>query len=47
MHCQKFPDSHKHAIPCPEHQNDLKGWVHKTVPLLEKKRTEGDLRTVL
>jgi hypothetical protein len=37
-------DTHIRVIPCPEHKSDPKGWVHKTVPLLEKKRAVLDLR---
>lgn len=37
-------DTHIRVIPCPEHKSDPKGWVHKTVPLLEKTGTVKDLR---
>ena len=37
-------NTHVRVIPCPEHRSDPKGWVHKTVPLLEKKRAKGELR---
>jgi phenylpropionate dioxygenase-like ring-hydroxylating dioxygenase large terminal subunit len=36
-------DTHIRVIPCPEHRSDPKGWVHKTVPLLEKTAARGKL----
>ena len=37
-------DTHIRVIPCPAHKNDPKGWVHKTVPLLEKTAARGKLK---
>jgi hypothetical protein len=31
-------DTHIRVIPCPAHQSDPKGWVHKTVPLIEEQQ---------
>ena len=41
---EEIRNTHIRVIPCPEHHSDPKGWVHKTVPLLEKKRARSDLR---
>lgn len=30
-------DTHVRVIPCPEHRTDPKDWVHKTVPLRERR----------
>ena len=37
-------DTHIRVIPCPDHKSDPKGWVHKTVPLLDKPRGEANLK---
>ncbi len=37
-------DTHIRVIPCPDHKSDPQGWVHKTVPLLDKPRGRADLK---
>ncbi len=37
-------DTHIRVIPCPGHRSDPKGWVHKTVPLLDRPRGRGSLK---
>ena len=37
-------DTHIRVIPCPDHKSDPKGWVHKTVPLLDKTHGRGTLK---
>ena len=44
---EEIRDTHIRVIPCPEHKSSPKGWVHKTVPLLEKERGVGDLRAAI
>jgi len=39
-------DTHIRVIPCPQHRSDPKGWVHKTVPMLEKQAARGKLKMV-
>ena len=39
-------DTHIRVIPCPQHRSDPKGWVHKTVPMLEKQATRDKLKMV-
>ena len=39
-------DTHIRVIPCPQHRSDPKGWVHKTVPMLEKQATPDKLKMV-
>lgn len=37
-------DTHIRVISCPGHKSDPKGWVHKTVPLLDKRTNESSLK---
>jgi len=39
-------DTHIRVIPCPQHRSDPKGWVHKTVPMLEKQAARDKLKMV-
>lgn len=39
-------DTHICVIPCPGHRSDPKGWVHKTVPLLQDTGRRGDMKAV-
>ena len=40
-------DTHIRVIPCPGHRDAPKGWVHKTVPLLEHTGRRGDLKAAV
>jgi hypothetical protein len=40
-------DTHIRVIPCPGHRGDPKGWVHKTVPLLEDTGRRGNLKAAV
>lgn len=40
-------DTHIRVIPCPAHRSDPKGWVHKTVPLLENTGRRGNLKAAV